>query len=218
MATKVTIPIPRDKIGESFVWRDWFQKLSDRVFGNMASQDSTSVNITGGTITGLSSPLPIDSGGTNGVAVPTAGAVAYGTGTAYAFTAAGTIGKVLTSAGTGIPTWTTPASGSVTSVSGTGTVNGITLTGTVTTSGSLTLGGTLTGVSLTAQVTGILPVANGGNGLGAGYIVSALPTAGTAGRRSWVTNALAPAFGSAVVGGGAVVTPVFDNGTSWIVG
>ena len=34
-------------------------------------------------------------------------------------------------------------SGSVTSVSGTGTVNGITLTGTVTSSGSLTLGGTL---------------------------------------------------------------------------
>ena len=34
-------------------------------------------------------------------------------------------------------------SGTVTSVSGTGTVNGLTLTGTVTTSGSLTLGGTL---------------------------------------------------------------------------
>jgi hypothetical protein len=54
--------------------------------------------------------------------------------------------------------------GSVTSVSGTGTVNGITLTGTVTTSGSLTLGGTLSNVSLTTQVTGTLPVANGGTG------------------------------------------------------
>jgi len=39
------------------------------------------------------------------------------------------------------------ASGSVTSVSGTGTVNGLTLTGTVTTSGSLTLGGTLSGTA-----------------------------------------------------------------------
>lgn len=47
-------------------------------------------------------------------------------------------------------------------VSGTGTVNGITLTGTVTSSGSLTLGGTLSGVSLTTQVTGTLPLANGG--------------------------------------------------------
>lgn len=54
--------------------------------------------------------------------------------------------------------------GTVTSVSGTGTVNGITLTGTVTSSGSLTLGGTLSNVSLTTQVTGTLPVANGGTG------------------------------------------------------
>jgi hypothetical protein len=54
--------------------------------------------------------------------------------------------------------------GTVTSVGGTGTVNGITLTGTVTSSGSLTLGGTLSGVNLTTQVTGTLPVANGGTG------------------------------------------------------
>lgn len=50
-----------------------------------------------------------------------------------------------------------------------------------------------------------------------GYTVATLPTAGTAGRRAYVTNALTPAFGSAVVGGGAVVIPVFDNGTTWIV-
>lgn len=56
------------------------------------------------------------------------------------------------------------ASGTVTSVGGTGTVNGITLTGTVTSSGNLTLGGTLSNVSLTTQVTGTLPVANGGTG------------------------------------------------------
>ena len=37
----------------------------------------------------------------------------------------------------------TPTSGTVTSVGGTGTVNGLTLTGTVTSSGNLTLGGTL---------------------------------------------------------------------------
>ena len=55
-------------------------------------------------------------------------------------------------------------SGTVTSVGGTGTVNGITLTGTVTASGNLTLGGTLSGVSLTTQVSGTLPVANGGTG------------------------------------------------------
>ena len=54
--------------------------------------------------------------------------------------------------------------GTVTSVGGTGTVNGITLTGTVTSSGSLTLGGTLSGVDLTSQITGTLPVGNGGTG------------------------------------------------------
>jgi hypothetical protein len=75
--------------------------------------------------------------------------------------------------------------GTVTQVNGTGTVNGITLTGTVTTTGNLVLGGTLSGVDLTTQTTGnlnidtrttgnldvatratgVLPVANGGTGL-----------------------------------------------------
>jgi hypothetical protein len=54
--------------------------------------------------------------------------------------------------------------GTVTSVSGTGTVNGISLSGTVTSSGSLTLGGTLSGVDLATQVTGTLPILNGGTG------------------------------------------------------
>lgn len=72
-------------------------------------------------------------------------------------------------------------SGTVTSVGGTGTVNGITLTGTVTSSGNLTLGGTLSGVDLTTQVTGTLPVANGGTGVtsstGSGSVVlSTSPT------------------------------------------
>lgn len=58
----------------------------------------------------------------------------------------------------------TTTSGTVTSVGGTGTVNGITLTGTVTSSGNLTLGGTLSNVNLTSQVTGTLPIANGGTG------------------------------------------------------
>ena len=52
--------------------------------------------------------VAIAQGGTNGTATPTAGAVAYGTGTAYAFTAAGSSGQVLTSNGSGAPTWTNP--------------------------------------------------------------------------------------------------------------
>ena len=67
-----------------------------------------------GTIT-VSGKLPIAFGGTNSTATPTAGTIPYGTGTAYAFTAAGTTGQVLTSAGAGTPTWatiTTSAGGS----------------------------------------------------------------------------------------------------------
>ena len=65
---------------------------------------------------------------------------------------------------TAIGAGTSSTTGTVTSVGGTGSVNGITLSGTVTSSGNLTLGGTLSGVSLSTQVTGTLPVANGGTG------------------------------------------------------
>lgn len=50
----------------------------------------------------------------------------------------------------------------------------------------------------------------------AGYTVATLP-AGVVGTRAYVTNALAPAYGAAVVGGGAVTIPVFYDGAAWIV-
>jgi len=74
-----------------------------------------------------------------------------------------TIGSGLAMTGTTLSA-TGGGTGTVTSVGGTGTVNGITLTGTVTSSGNLTLGGALSGVSLSTQVTGTLPIANGGTG------------------------------------------------------
>ena len=49
----------------------------------------------------------------------------------------------------------------------------------------------------------------------AGYTVAGLP-AGTVGDRAYVTDALAPAYGVAVAGGGAVTIPVFYNGAAWI--
>jgi hypothetical protein len=71
------------------------------------------------------------------------GSIPYQSGAgATAMLAAGSAGQVLTLAG-GIPTWATAGAGTVTSVGGTGTVSGITLSGTVTSSGNLTLGGTL---------------------------------------------------------------------------
>ena len=58
-----------------------------------------------GLTTHVSGTLPVANGGTNGTAAPTAGGSAYGTGTAYAFTAAGTAGQVLVSAGASAPAW-----------------------------------------------------------------------------------------------------------------
>lgn len=53
----------------------------------------------------LGGVLSVANGGTNSSSTPTAGGVPYGTGTAYAFTAQGTAGQVLTSTGTGAPVW-----------------------------------------------------------------------------------------------------------------
>jgi hypothetical protein len=57
--------------------------------------------------------IGIAHGGTNTNATPTAGAIIYGNGTAYAISAAGTIGQYLQSAGTGSPIWAQPGPTSI---------------------------------------------------------------------------------------------------------
>lgn len=84
-------------------------------------------------------------------------------------------------------------------------------------------------LGITREAAGILQVNNGTAGTyrdisarivrtTPAFTVGTLPAAGTAGRRTYVTDALAPAYGAAVAAGGAVVTPVFDNGAAWVVG
>jgi hypothetical protein len=90
--------------------------LNDAATGNALISGGLATAPTWGKIgltTHVSGTLPIANGGTNATATPTAGAVAYGTGTAYAFTNAGTTGQVLTSNGSGTPTWSTPGGGDV---------------------------------------------------------------------------------------------------------
>lgn len=76
--------------------------LASTVFSGSGASLTTlnATNVSSGT-------LAVARGGTAGSATPTAGAIAYGTGSAYAFTLSGTTGQVLTSNGSGEPTWQT---------------------------------------------------------------------------------------------------------------
>ncbi|HVA80984.1 MAG TPA: hypothetical protein VNF29_08665 [Candidatus Binataceae bacterium] len=70
--------------------------------------------------------------------------------------------------------------------------------------------------SLTTQVTGILPVANGGRQCGAPSTFAALPASPVNGETCSVTDATACAAGTAVTAGGAsTICQVTYNGTSW---
>ena len=141
---------------------------------------------TSGTIT-LAGTLAIANGGTNSTATPTAGTIPYGTGTALAYSAAGTSGQVLTSGGAGAPTWTT--------VTGTGTVTSVDVSGGTT--GLTYSGGPITG-SGTITMAGTLAVANGGTGI-----------------TSFGTG-VATAFGQNVSGSGSIVlgtSPTVNNPT-----
>jgi len=134
------------------VARSWngssYGKYLDTTLSVVANQDGGRVGISK-----LNPAYKLDVNGTLGVSGPSTFLDLQGTGSRMVV--AGSGGLLSTQA---IPT------GTVTSVGGTGSVNGITLSGTVTSSGNLTLGGTLSGVSLASQVTGTLPIANGGTG------------------------------------------------------
>jgi hypothetical protein len=111
-----------------------------------------------------------------------AGSVPYQSATdTTTFLAVGSNGQVLTLA-SGVPSWATPTTGTVTSVTGTGTVSGISLSGTVTSSGNLTLGGsldlsappaiggttpnTITGTTITANTKFVSPYFDAANSAG----------------------------------------------------
>jgi hypothetical protein len=107
--------------------------VSNPITGSITGNAGTATTAT--TATSATTATNIAGGAAASIPVQT------GAGTT-SFLAVGTNGQVLTIAG-GIPSYATPTTGTVTSVTGTGTVSGISLSGTVTSSGSLTLGGTL---------------------------------------------------------------------------
>jgi len=176
----------------------------------------------------------------------------------------GTSGQVLTSAGTGnTPTWTTPTTGTVTSVTGTapvvssggatpaismaaantttngyltstdwntfnnksntvgtvtsvggtGTVNGITLTGTVTSSGNLTLGGTLGGIGNSQLTNSAVTVGTTAISLGA----SSTTLAGLTSVTSTNLTATAAVTGSVVSATNGLVINNMTIGASYAI-
>jgi hypothetical protein len=155
---------------------------------NMVIGGTTPLAITGTTITATSF---VGSGASltnvvNSLAASTGISVSGSTGAVTVTNSAPDQTVVLT-AGTGISTSgtypnftitnTSPSlGGTVTSVSGTGSVNGITLTGTVTSSGSLTLGGTLGSIA-NSQLTNSSITINGTSvSLGGSATVTATAT------------------------------------------
>ena len=167
------------------------------VNGYLKSTDWTTFNNKGsGSVTSVTGTAPVVSSGGTAPAISMAAATA-------------SVNGYLTS--TDWTTFNSKGSGSVTSVGGTGTVNGITLTGTVTSSGSLTLGGTLSGVNLTSQVTGVLPIANGGTGFSSSQWLNVKSYGavgdGSTDDTSAINSAIAAANNTAVSGGQTVYFP-----------
>lgn len=195
--------------------------------GNGTSAFSASNVNLGSEVTGT---LPVANGGTNATTTPTSGAVAYGTGTAYAFTAAGTSGQVLQSNGASAPTWVNAATGDVTTAgnnaftgantfynstgqtfgTATSTQDGIKITGRA--GGSSSYRSILTPTTLTASRTVTLPDAdiNFTNGLG-------VAQGGTGSTTLTANNVILGNGTSAVqfVAPGTSGNVLTSNGTTW---
>lgn len=157
--------------------------------GTMSTQNANSVAITGGSVTGITDLAVADGGTGQGAALTQYGVVYGGSTTAMATTAAGTTTQVLHGNAAGAPTFgavslTADVSGTLPAANGgTGQTSAFTQYGVVygstTAAMATTAAGTATtvlhgnaagaptfgAVSLTSDVSGTLPVANGGTGV-----------------------------------------------------
>jgi hypothetical protein len=167
-------------------------------------------------------------GGTNTSASPTAGAISYGTGTAYAFNSVGSSGQVLVSGGSGAPTFTGALSGiAVSGASGSFTTATSTGATTLATGANLTNSfGTGTAASNTIGVAAGLNQINGSTTFGGtvafgtnsvsgsnlsitGGSISNVPVAGSTGGFTTLTSS-----GSTTLGTGSTTTNSFGTGLS----
>lgn len=84
-------------------------------------------------------------------------------------------------------------------------------------------------VGMIREAAGVIRVTNGGAGYGrldmgqaktTPVAFGSLPSAATvgSGTRAFISDALTPTFGATAVGGGAIASPVYSDGTTWKIG
>ena len=119
--------------------------------------------ITLSNTTSVTGTLGISNGGTNATATPTNGGVSYGTGTAYAFTGAGTANSVLLSTGAGAPIWGAVVLSSANSVTGTLPVTNGGLGAASFTANGILYGNSTSAIQVTGAAANAILVTNGSN-------------------------------------------------------
>jgi hypothetical protein len=191
------------------------------VWKNANLTDGTGITITEG-----AGSVTITNAGVTQATAGTGISVSAGTGNVTITNTAPDQTVSLTGAGTTTVTGTYPNFtitsndqyvGTVTSVSGTGTVNGITLTGTVTSSGSLTLGGTLGGIANNQLTNSAITVNGTSIALGAsGTITAASPNALTIGTGLTGTSYNGSSAVTIAIDSTVVVTSGSYANPSWI--
>ena len=146
--TNTSIAINGNQITSGTVGSSYLSGSYSGITGLGTLGDLTVTNAIVGSITGNAATATTAGSATTAttatnIAGGASGSIPYQTalGTT-SLLAKGTDGQILALA-SGLPAWVDNQVGTVTSVSGTGTVSGISLSGTVTSTGSLTLGGTL---------------------------------------------------------------------------
>jgi hypothetical protein len=164
--------------------------------------------------------LPVSSGGT-GATTLTQGGIAYGGATTYSFTAIGTTGDLLSSNGTGAPTWITPTSTSTASAivkrDGVGNfaANVITASLTGTASNATNIAGGTTGslpYQSAANATSFIPAGSSGTVLT--MTSGGVPAWATAGSATSASNLSGGTAGAVVYQSAPNTTTFLPAGTS----
>jgi hypothetical protein len=172
--------------------------------GQLTTAANTSIAIDASQVT--SGILPIARGGTNTNATPTAGTVAYGTGTAIAYSAVGTVGQALVSNGASAPSWSTITSSQwVTSGANIYYIAGNVGIGTTSPGSALDVKGTLRLSGSSSGYVGLAPAA------AAGSTTYTLPSADGSSNQVLRTNGSGVL--SWVTSGSGTVTSVSGTGT-----